>query len=60
MCYKFFFKKNQQILHWSFHIIVLPFNMTGFALYILSKFSGTETGSPEATIGEDAGPTKVA
>lgn len=36
----------------------LPLKITGFALQIFSKLSGTETGSPEPTIGEEAGPTK--
>lgn len=37
----------------------LPLKITGFALQIFSKLSGTETGSPEPTIGEEAGPTKA-
>jgi len=37
----------------------LPLNITGFALQIFSKLSGTETGSPEPTIGDEAGPTKA-
>lgn len=37
----------------------LPLKITGFALQIFSKLSGTETGSPEPTIGDEAGPTKA-
>lgn len=37
----------------------LPFKITGFALQIFSKLSGTETDSPEPTIGDEAGPTKA-
>lgn len=37
----------------------LPLKITGLALQIFSKLSGTETGSPEPTIGEEAGPTKA-
>lgn len=37
----------------------LPLKITGFALQIFSKLSGTETGSPDPTIGEEAGPTKA-
>lgn len=40
----------------------LPLNITGLALHIFSKLSGTDTGSPEATTGKvtDAGPAKPA
>lgn len=37
----------------------LPLKITGFALQIFSRLSGTETGSPEPTIGDEAGPTKA-
>lgn len=37
----------------------LPLKITGFALQIFSKLSGTETGSPDPTTGEEAGPTKA-
>lgn len=40
-------------------LFVLPLKITGFALQIFSKLSGTETGSPEPTIGDEAGPTKA-
>lgn len=42
--------------------LYLPLNITGLALHIFSKLSGTDTGSPEATNGKvaDAGPTKPA
>lgn len=38
----------------------LPLNITGLALHIFSKLSGTDTGSPEATTGKvsEAGPAK--
>lgn len=39
--------------------VFLPLKITGFALQIFSRLSGTETGSPEPTIGDDAGPTKA-
>lgn len=40
--------------------LYLPLNITGLALQIFSKLSGTDTGSPEATTGKvtEAGPTK--
>lgn len=38
---------------------VLPLKITGFALQIFSKLSGTATGSPEPTMGDEAGPTKA-
>lgn len=37
----------------------LPLRITGFALQIFSKLSGTETDSPDPTVGEEAGPTKA-
>lgn len=37
----------------------LPLKIIGFALQIFSKLSGTETGSPEPTMGDDTGPTKA-
>lgn len=42
--------------------LYLPLNITGLALHIFSKLSGTDTGSPEATTGKvtEAGPTKPA
>lgn len=41
-------------------LLYLPLNITGLALHIFSKLSGTDTGSPEATTGKvtEAGPTK--
>ena len=38
----------------------LPLNITGLALHIFNKLSGTDTGSPEATTGKvtEAGPAK--
>lgn len=38
----------------------LPLKITGLALQIFSKFSGTDTGSPEATTGKvtEAGPAR--
>jgi hypothetical protein len=43
-------------------LLYLPLNITGLALHIFSKLSGTDTGSPEATTGKvtEAGPTKPA
>lgn len=40
--------------------LYLPLNITGLALHIFSKLSGTDTGSPEATTGKatEAGPAK--
>lgn len=42
--------------------LYLPLNITGLALHIFSKLSGTDTGSPEATTGKEtgAGPTEPA
>lgn len=41
-------------------LLYLPLNITGLALHIFSKLSGTDTGSPEATTGKvtDAGPAE--
>lgn len=41
-------------------LLYLPLKITGLALHIFSKLSGTDTGSPEATTGKvtEAGPTK--
>lgn len=49
-------KKPEILLKGGFF---LPLKITGFALQIFSRLSGTETGSPEPTIGDDAGPTKA-
>ena len=41
-------------------VLHLPLKITGLALHIFNKLSGTDTGSPEATTGKvtEAGPTK--
>ena len=41
-------------------LLYLPLKITGLALHIFNKLSGTDTGSPEATTGKvtEAGPTK--